>query len=105
MDMKAGEVQVKMEPGVKERGEKTEHGGREHHSDNDSSATCSADEDVEAEPERRCAFFDCSVKVSSCLQVEDVFQLCVWYISLVLQNIGGEAFIAQPSWLSVGILT
>lgn len=56
MDMKAGEVQVKMEPEVKERGEKTEHGGREHHSDNDSSATCSADEDVEAEPERRCAF-------------------------------------------------
>lgn len=56
MDMKAGEVQVKMEPEVKERGEKAEHGGREHHSDNDSSATCSADEDVEAEPERRCAF-------------------------------------------------
>lgn len=56
MDMRAGEVQVKMEPEVKEREEKTEHGGREHHSDNDSSATCSADEDVEAEPERRCAF-------------------------------------------------
>lgn len=56
MDMKAGEVQVKLEPEVKERGEKAEHGGRDHHSDNDSSATCSADEDVEAEPERRCAF-------------------------------------------------
>lgn len=24
---------------------------------------------------------------------------------LVLQNIGGEAVVAQPSWLSVGILT
>lgn len=56
MDMKAGEVQVKLEPEVKERGEKAEHGGRDHHSDNDSSATCSADEDVEAEPERRYAF-------------------------------------------------
>lgn len=53
VDMKSGEVQVKMEPEVKERGEKGEHGGREQHSDNDSSATCSADEDVEAEPERR----------------------------------------------------
>lgn len=56
MDMKAGEVQVKLEPEVKEQGEKAEHGGRDRHSDNDSSATCSADEDVEAEPERRCAF-------------------------------------------------
>lgn len=56
MDMRAGEVQVKMEPELKERVEKLEHGGRENHSDNDSSATCSADEDVEAEPERRCAF-------------------------------------------------
>lgn len=54
MDMKTGEIQVKTEPEVKERGEKGEHGGKEHHSDNDSSATCSADEDVEAEPERRC---------------------------------------------------
>uniref|UniRef100_A0A3Q3W1Z9 Uncharacterized protein n=1 Tax=Mola mola TaxID=94237 RepID=A0A3Q3W1Z9_MOLML len=53
VDMKTGEVQVKTEPEVKERAEKGEHGGREHHSDNDSSATCSADEDVEAEPERR----------------------------------------------------
>uniref|UniRef100_H3C237 Nuclear receptor corepressor 1 n=1 Tax=Tetraodon nigroviridis TaxID=99883 RepID=H3C237_TETNG len=56
MDMKVGEVQVKMEPEVKERGEKAEHGGREHHSDNDSSATCSADEDIEAEPERSALF-------------------------------------------------
>ncbi len=53
VDMKSGEVQVKMEPEIKERGEKGDHGGRELHSDNDSSATCSADEDVEAEPERR----------------------------------------------------
>lgn len=53
VDMKSVEVQIKMEPDVKERGEKGEHGGREQHSDNDSSATCSADEDVEAEPERR----------------------------------------------------
>uniref|UniRef100_A0A671YE40 Nuclear receptor corepressor 1 n=1 Tax=Sparus aurata TaxID=8175 RepID=A0A671YE40_SPAAU len=53
VDMKTGEVQVKMEPEMKERGEKGDHGGREVHSDNDSSATCSADEDVEAEPERR----------------------------------------------------
>lgn len=54
--MKSGEVQVKMEPEIKERGEKGDHGGREHHSDDDSSATCSADEDVEAEPERRFVF-------------------------------------------------
>lgn len=59
VDMKSGEVQIKMEPEVKERGEKGEHGGREHHSDNDSSATCSADEDVEAEPERRLVFSCC----------------------------------------------
>lgn len=56
VDMMTGEVQVKMEPEVKERGEKGDQ-GREHHSDNDSSATCSADEDVEAESERRCVFF------------------------------------------------
>lgn len=55
--MKTGEVQVKTEPEMmKERGEKGEHGGRELHSDNDSSATCSADEDVEAEPDRRWDF-------------------------------------------------
>ncbi|XP_068186569.1 nuclear receptor corepressor 1 isoform X2 [Antennarius striatus] len=53
VEMKTGEVQVKMEPEVKERGDKGDHGGRELHSDNDSSATCSADEDVDAEPERR----------------------------------------------------
>lgn len=62
MDMKAGEVQVKMEPEVKERGDKAEHGGREHHSDNDSSATCSADEDVEAETDRRSAFITAVLK-------------------------------------------
>lgn len=59
VDMKTGEVQVKMEPELKERGEKGDHGERhrEINSDNDSSATCSADEDVEAEPERqRCVF-------------------------------------------------
>lgn len=59
VDMKTGEVQVKMEPEIKEKGEKGDHGERhrELHSDNDSSATCSADEDVEAEPERqRCVF-------------------------------------------------
>lgn len=59
VDMKSGEVQVKMEPEVKERAEKAEHGGRDQHSDNDSSATCSADEDVEAEPERRLVFTCC----------------------------------------------
>ncbi|KAM4620805.1 LOW QUALITY PROTEIN: nuclear receptor corepressor 1 [Polymixia lowei] len=54
VDMKTGEVQVKMEPDAKEKGE-GEHGERQRelHSDNDSSATCSADEDVEAEPERQ----------------------------------------------------
>ncbi|XP_061154562.1 nuclear receptor corepressor 1 isoform X4 [Syngnathus typhle] len=52
MDMKAGEVQVKMEPETKEKGEHSER-PKELHSDNDSSATCSADEDVEAEPERQ----------------------------------------------------
>ncbi|XP_077597171.1 nuclear receptor corepressor 1 isoform X1 [Stigmatopora nigra] len=54
VDMKSGEVLVKMEPEVKEKGDRGEHSDRakELHSDNDSSATCSADEDVEAEPER-----------------------------------------------------
>uniref|UniRef100_A0A8C9Y5W3 Nuclear receptor corepressor 1 n=1 Tax=Sander lucioperca TaxID=283035 RepID=A0A8C9Y5W3_SANLU len=58
VDMKTGEVQVKMEPELKERGEKGDHGERhrEINSDNDSSATCSADEDVEAEPERQRIF-------------------------------------------------
>lgn len=68
VDMKAGEVQVKMEPEIKERGEKGDHGERlgELHSDNDSSATCSADEDVEAEPERqRCVH----IRMSSCSHV------------------------------------
>lgn len=76
MDMKAGEVQVKMEPEVKERGEKAEHGGREHHSDNDSSATCSADEDVEVEPERRCAFITAVFKCLIVGLVDHVFHLC-----------------------------
>lgn len=55
VDMKTGEVQVKVEPEVKEKVEKGDQGERqgELHSDNDSSATCSADEDVEAEPERQ----------------------------------------------------
>lgn len=55
VDMKAGEVQVKTEPEVKEKVEKGEHGERQRdlHSDNDSSATCSADEEVEAEPDRQ----------------------------------------------------
>ncbi|XP_072230684.1 nuclear receptor corepressor 1 isoform X6 [Leuresthes tenuis] len=55
VDMKTGEVQVKMEPEMKEKGEKGDHGERQRdlHSDNDSSATCSADEDVEAEPDRQ----------------------------------------------------
>lgn len=45
-----GHVQVKTEPEVKDKEEKL---GEQHHSDNDSSATCSADEDVEAEPDRQ----------------------------------------------------
>ncbi|XP_007545877.1 nuclear receptor corepressor 1 isoform X5 [Poecilia formosa] len=55
VDMKTGEVQVKVEPEIKEKGEKGEPGDRQRelHSDNDSSATCSADEDVEAEPDRQ----------------------------------------------------
>lgn len=56
-DVKTGEVQVKVEPEVKDKKEKGDHGQmhRDLHSDNDSSATCSADEDVETEPERqRC---------------------------------------------------
>lgn len=59
VDMKTGEVQVKMEPEIKEKGEKGDHGERQKdlNSDNDSSATCSADEDVEAEhEEQRCVF-------------------------------------------------
>uniref|UniRef100_A0A3P8P022 Nuclear receptor corepressor 1 n=1 Tax=Astatotilapia calliptera TaxID=8154 RepID=A0A3P8P022_ASTCA len=54
--MNLEEVKVKMEPGIKEKGEKGDHGERLH-SDNDSSATCSADEDVEAEPERQSRIF------------------------------------------------
>ncbi len=41
---------MKMEPEVKDKEEKQ---AEQHHSDNDSSATCSADEDVEAEPDRQ----------------------------------------------------
>uniref|UniRef100_A0A8C9T7R4 Nuclear receptor corepressor 1 n=1 Tax=Scleropages formosus TaxID=113540 RepID=A0A8C9T7R4_SCLFO len=58
------EVQVKLEPEAKEKGERDElmepgvslsQRGlpRDLHSDNDSSATCSADEDVDTEPERQ----------------------------------------------------
>ncbi|XP_012726673.2 nuclear receptor corepressor 1 isoform X1 [Fundulus heteroclitus] len=55
VDMKTGEVQVKVEPEIKEKAEKGEPSERQRelHSDNDSSATCSADEDVEAEPDRQ----------------------------------------------------
>ncbi|MEQ2165834.1 hypothetical protein GOODEAATRI_021290 [Goodea atripinnis] len=55
VDMKTGEVQVKLEPEIKEKGERGDlcDRQRELHSDNDSSATCSADEDVEAEPDRQ----------------------------------------------------
>lgn len=52
VDMKAGEVQVKVEPEIKEKVENPSERQGELHSDNDSSATCSADEDVDAEPER-----------------------------------------------------
>lgn len=45
-----GEVQVKTEPEPREKGDKQ---GDQSHSDNDSSATCSADEDGEAEPDRQ----------------------------------------------------
>uniref|UniRef100_A0A673LQP2 Nuclear receptor corepressor 1-like n=1 Tax=Sinocyclocheilus rhinocerous TaxID=307959 RepID=A0A673LQP2_9TELE len=44
------QVQVKTEPDIKDKEEKQ---GEQHNSDNDSSATCSADEDVEAEPDRQ----------------------------------------------------
>ncbi|XP_047235292.1 nuclear receptor corepressor 1 isoform X1 [Girardinichthys multiradiatus] len=55
VDMKTGEVQVKLEPEIKEKGERGDFCDRQQelHSDNDSSATCSADEDVEAEPDRQ----------------------------------------------------
>ncbi|XP_067350893.1 nuclear receptor corepressor 1 isoform X2 [Channa argus] len=58
VDLKTGDVQIKMEPEIKEKGEKDDHIERqkELNSDNDSSATCSADEDVEAEPERQRIF-------------------------------------------------
>ncbi|XP_053702775.1 nuclear receptor corepressor 1 isoform X3 [Synchiropus splendidus] len=59
LDMKSGEVQVKTEPEMKEKGDKVPLGEkqREVHSDNDSSATCSADEDVEPEPDRHSRIF------------------------------------------------
>ncbi|XP_076851752.1 nuclear receptor corepressor 1-like isoform X5 [Brachyhypopomus gauderio] len=47
------EVRVKTEPEAREKVEKQ---GEQMHSDNDSSATCSADEDVEAEPDRQRLF-------------------------------------------------
>ncbi|KAL0994417.1 hypothetical protein UPYG_G00121940 [Umbra pygmaea] len=51
-----GDVQVKVEADLaKEKGDSAEQ-GEGHHTDNDSSATCSADEDVEAEPDRQRMF-------------------------------------------------
>ncbi|XP_035383227.1 nuclear receptor corepressor 1 isoform X4 [Electrophorus electricus] len=47
------EVRVKTEPEARDKAEKL---GEQTHSDNDSSATCSADEDVEAEPDRQRLF-------------------------------------------------
>ncbi|KAJ8275776.1 hypothetical protein COCON_G00075280 [Conger conger] len=64
-DAKApGEVRVKVEPDAKEKGERAEMAAglsqrglhRDAHSDNDSSATCSADEDVDQEPDRQRMF-------------------------------------------------
>ncbi|XP_023688841.2 nuclear receptor corepressor 1 isoform X1 [Paramormyrops kingsleyae] len=62
-----GDVRIKVEPDAKEkadRAEMVEQGPgpsqrgplREAHSDNDSSATCSADEDVDGEPDRQRIF-------------------------------------------------
>uniref|UniRef100_A0A673BE88 Nuclear receptor corepressor 1 n=1 Tax=Sphaeramia orbicularis TaxID=375764 RepID=A0A673BE88_9TELE len=56
VDVKAADIQVKVEPEVKDRGDKGDGGDRQrelHSEDDDSSATCSADEDVEAEPDRQ----------------------------------------------------
>lgn len=106
VDMKTGEVQVKMEPEMKERGEKGDHGGREVHSDNDSSATCSADEDVEAEPERR---FVIIITFSNYHVVGTSFyknRTSLWFCFVLLQNIlHGKALIAQPSRVGAGVLT
>lgn len=100
VDMKSGEVQVKMEPGVKERGEKADHGGREHHSDNDSSATCSADEDVEAESETRFVFRVVTVAVR-----KGEMCLSLTFSPVPQQDIlNGEALSAQPSRLGAGSL-
>jgi len=115
MDMKTGEVQVKMEPEIKEKGEKGDHGEmqRDLHSDNDSSATCSADEDVEAESDRqRCVCFHkhCLHAVMFCehiciLQEQDM-SVTDTFCLVPLQNIPhGKAFIAQPSWLGAGVVT
>lgn len=101
VDMNTGEVQVKMEPDIRERGEKGDHERhRELHSDNDSSATCSADEDVEAEPERqRCVFLHV-VCVHHCgLQKQDMFYgfECDIYILLCAS--------AEYSWISLNCST
>lgn len=105
MDMKAGEVQVKMEPELKERGEKAEHGGREHHSDNDSSATCSADEDVEAEPERRCAFttavFECLIVYRWMRYFSYVLDKFLWFCRILVEkpsmlNPPGSVLVSSP---------
>ncbi len=84
VDMKTGEVQVKMEPEIKERGEKGDHGERQRelHSDNDSSATCSADEDGEAEPDRqRCVFTITVFMFSCCAYIIGIYKnrTCSWF--------------------------
>lgn len=109
VDMKSGEVQVKMEPEVKERGDKGEHGGREQHSDNDSSATCSADEDVEAEPERRFVFTRCrcgSYKNCDVLAIANSFPFLSRLFSMEkpsLLNPPGSVLVASPKHTQLNI--
>lgn len=110
MDMKVGEVQVKMEPEVKERGEKAEHGGREHHSDNDSSATCSADEDIEAEPERRCAFLAALFKCvySWTMYFSYVLDQFLWFCRILVEkpsllNPPGSVLVSSPKQAQLNI--
>ncbi|KAJ8266327.1 hypothetical protein GJAV_G00129140 [Gymnothorax javanicus] len=68
VDLRAmGDVQVKVEPDAQEKADKAElreagaglgqrGAHRDTHSDNDTSATCSADEDVDVEPDRQRMF-------------------------------------------------